>query len=32
MGKAGRKKVEEEYSFQVAAPKLLNLLREAAEV
>jgi glycosyltransferase involved in cell wall biosynthesis len=30
LGKAGRKKVEQEYSLQVAAPRLLKILTEAA--
>ena len=32
MGTAGRKKVEEQYSLEVTAPKLVNLLREAMKV
>ena len=31
MGAAGRKKVENEYSLQAAAPRLVKLLQEAAE-
>jgi glycosyltransferase involved in cell wall biosynthesis len=30
LGKAGRKKVEQEYSLQVTAPRLLEILAEAA--
>lgn len=30
MGEAGRKRVEERYSLQVTAPRMLHLLREAA--
>jgi glycosyltransferase involved in cell wall biosynthesis len=30
LGKAGRKKVEQEYSLQVTAPRLLEILTEAA--
>ena len=30
MGKAGRKKVEQEYSLQMAAPRLLDILLKAA--
>jgi glycosyltransferase involved in cell wall biosynthesis len=31
MGKAGRKKIEQEYSLQMAAPRLLEILTKAAE-
>ena len=31
MGTRGRKKVEEKYSLEVVAPKLVSILKEAAE-
>jgi hypothetical protein len=30
MGKAGRRKIEQEYSLQMAAPRLLDILTKAA--